>query len=103
MENANLQSLDALLNYVLLSVGMATISGVGAKLLVPGPKRSGTFSTLIIGFASTALSVLTLKYLYERLWNITDFNPFQFLTLVLSVLLGALGLFLYRSITDLFG
>ena len=102
MEISNLTSPDAILNYVLLMTGMATISGVGAKLLVPGQKLQGIVTTFLLGLISTILSGLVLKYLYRRLWDVTDFNPFQIFTLVLSIALGAVILFLYRWIMDLF-
>ena len=102
MENVNLTSLDAILNYVLLMVGMATISGVGAKLLVPGQKLQGVVSTFLLGLVFTILSGQILKYLYRYWWDIKDFNPFQLFTLVLSIALGAVVLFLYRWIADLF-
>lgn len=102
MENANLTNFDAILNYVLLMTGMATISGVGAKLLVPGQRLQGVVSTFLIGLVSTILSGLILKYLYRYLWDVTDFNPFQVFTLVLSVLIGAVMLFLYRWVANLF-
>lgn len=103
MENSSLMSLDAILNYVLLMTGMSTISGAGAKLLVPGMKLQGILSTFLLGLVSTILSGLILKHLYQYWWDITDFNPFQFCTLVLSIVLGAVVLFLYRWIAGLFG
>lgn len=102
MENANLTNLDAILNYVLLMTGMGTISGVGAKLLVPGQRLQGVISTFLLGLVSTILSGQILKYLYRYWWDVTDFNPFQIFTLVLSIALGAVMLFLYRWIMDLF-
>ena len=102
MENVNLTNFDAILNYVLLMTGMATISGVGAKLLVPGQTLQGIVSTFLLGLISTILSGLILKYLYRVWWDVTDFNPFQIFTLVLGIVLGAVALFLYRWITDLF-
>lgn len=102
MENVNLTNFDAVLNYVLLMTGMATISGVGAKLLVPGQRLQGVISTFLIGLVSTILSGLILKYVYQHWWDIKDFNPFQIFTLVLSIALGAVVLFLYRWIMDLF-
>ena len=102
MENANLTNFDAILNYVLLMTGMATISGVGAKLLVPGQKLQGVVTTFLLGLVSTILSGLILKYLYRVWWDVTDFNLFQIFTLVLSIALGAVMLFLYRWIMDLF-
>ena len=102
MENVNLANFDAILTYVLLMTGMATISGVGAKLLVPGQKLQGIVSTFLLGLVSTILSGLALKHLYRRLWDVTEFNLFQIFTLVLSVAIGAVILFLYHWITDLF-
>ena len=102
MENANLTNLDAILNYVLLMTGMATISGVGSKLLVPGQKLQGVISTFLIGLVSVIVSGQILKYLYRVWWDIKDFNLFQLFTLVLSIVLGAVALFLYRWIADLF-
>ncbi len=102
MENSSFWSPDAILNYVLLMTGMATISGVGAKLLVPGQKLQGIVSTFLLGLISTILSGLILKYLYQSWWDIEDFDPIQYFTLVLSIALGAVMLFLYRWITNLF-
>ena len=102
MENVNLTNLDAILNYVLLMTGMATISGVGAKLLVPGQKLQGIISTFLLGLVSTILSGLVLKHLYRYWWDVTDFNPFQAFTLVVSIVIGAVMLFLYRWIAGLF-
>ena len=96
MENVNLTNFDAILNYVLLMTGMATISGVGAKLLVPGQKLQGIVSTFLLGLISTILSGLVLKYLYRYWWDVTDFNLFQIFTLVLSIAIVVYCLILFK-------
>lgn len=92
-------TVESVLNYVLLWVGMSIVSGVFAKLLVPGKNPRGTLATFFIGFFGVIGSALLLKYIYFKLWEIEAFNPVQPTTLIVGIILSAVGLYLYRGIT----
>lgn len=94
--------LEPILNYVLIWCGMSVVVGAAAKLLVPGENPHGTLATFLIGFFATILSSLALKVIYERFWDVTEFNPIQPMTLLVSMFVGAVGLFLFRGAAKIF-
>lgn len=93
---------EQVFNYVLAWCGMSLIVGVTAKLLVPGENPHGTLPTFLIGFFASILTSLLLKFLYQNFFEEPNFNPIQVLTLVMSSVVGAFGLFLYRGMARFF-
>lgn len=92
-------TVESVLNYVLLWVGMSVVTGVFAKLLVPGHNPRGTLSTFFIGLFGVIASAFLLKIVYFKLWEIETFNPVQPTTLIVGIVLSAVGLYLFRGMT----
>lgn len=79
-------------NVVLLWVGFGIVTGLLAKLLVPGREPAGPLGTLLIGIFGSVLGPLVLSSLLHR----KDFNPISPVGLLASVGGALLFLMAYR-------
>ncbi|MDO4569142.1 MAG: GlsB/YeaQ/YmgE family stress response membrane protein [Planctomycetia bacterium] len=92
------QRAQAILHVALIWIGVATIAGVSAKLLVPGERPRGTFSTLALGMIASTVANLLLHWIMRGV-GIEDFNPVSLLGITTSIVLACGLLALLRSLT----
>jgi len=80
------------INVVLIWLGFGIVTGLLAKLLVPGREPAGPLGTLLIGIFGSVLGPLVVSALLHR----RDFNPISPLGLLASVGGALLFLAIYR-------
>lgn len=81
-------------NLVLIWVGFGIVTGLLAKLLVPGREPAGPLGTLMIGIFGSVLGPLALSLFLHR----KNFNPISPVGLLASVGGALLFLIAYRFV-----
>jgi uncharacterized membrane protein YeaQ/YmgE (transglycosylase-associated protein family) len=72
-----LQTIQQLMNDVLVWIGFGTVVGLLAKAIMPGRDPGGAIATLAMGIGGTVIGCGTLSFLYEG-QRVTPISPMGF-------------------------
>lgn len=72
-----LQTIQRLMNDILVWIGFGTVVGLLAKAIMPGRDPGGPIATLAMGIGGTIIGCGTLSFLYEG-QRVTPISPMGF-------------------------
>lgn len=89
---------QGLVNVVLIWFGFALVTGLIARMIVPGRRGRGPWATLLVGLTGSCLGPLVTT----TLLHLDDFNPIGFFGLLVSVAAAVVALLLFHLILLIF-